>query len=447
MTWSISVCVASLAALIWALRRDRVSLGLPVAYLLGLLLIHVPGAWAGVVDPAAVADVEATRVGIFFTAIGAVCFVGGVILARLAMSTGAVKSTVRWSFAANAGQNRFALFCLLGGWAFVYGLSPLHKIPSLGAVIDEAGSIWMLGVMLGLRTALHRKNPLLAAIWCGALLVFPVLMLLLGGFLSYGSAAIIVVGSALTISARSYGRVAAALAIAAYLGMTIFVNYFESRDAIRSEVWGGAGLEDRIDTVLGVASDFHWLHPADPRDLGALDERLNQNYFVGLAAERIAAGEADYLGGRSIWELIEALVPRAIWPDKPVIAGSPEIVSQMTGLDLSPTTSWGVGSVMEFQINFGLAGVVGGFLLLGSLLGMLDRKGAEAVHRGELGTAILFFLPAVALIQPNGSMVEVASGAAAATLAAHGWRWAWGYYAGHTPFLAAVRSGPSRRPR
>ncbi len=79
----------------------------------------------------------------------------------------------------------------------------------------------------------------------------------------------------------------------------------------------------------------------------------------------------------------------------------------MTGLWLSPTSSFGVGNVMEFQINFGLPGVVIGFLVLGWLIGRLDLNAAMAENGGELGKAIVFFVPCVALIQPNGSIVEL----------------------------------------
>jgi hypothetical protein len=445
MIVSIFVCIAVLAALIWVLRRDRASLGLPVAYLISLLLIHVPGAYVQAVDIGVLADPELTERGIFFTAIGAVCFFGGVMLARHSTAIGSLQFAASGSTLVTPDRRRFALFCLLGGWLFVYGLSPLHNVPSLSAAVDKGGAIWMLGVILGLREALLQRSLLSVALWLGALLVYPILMLLLGGFLSYGSAAIIVVGSALIISARSYWRVGAGLVVGTYLGLSIFVNYLENRDAIREEVWGGAPLQERIDTILGVASDPHWFDPADPLDLIALDTRLNQNFFVGLAAERIEAGQIDYLYGRSIWESLLALVPRAIWPEKPVVAGSPKIVSEMTGLQLSETTSFGVGNVMEFQINFGIPGVVGGFLLLGWMIGMLDRGAAAAERRGELDRAILFFLPAVALIQPGGSMVEMASGAAAAILAAQGWKWVWYHWAGEHRLRANLQGDTLRR--
>ena len=64
-------------------------------------------------------------------------------------------------------------------------------------------------------------------------------------------------------------------------------------------------------------------------------------------------------------------------------------------------------------------------VFFGWLLGTLDRRATEKDATGELGSTFIFFLPAVALIQPNGSMVEMIGGATAALIAAYGWRWAW----------------------
>jgi hypothetical protein len=322
----------------------------------------------------------------------------------------------------------------------MYGLSPLYQIPSVSAAVDKGGGIWMLGVLLGLRSAFHRGDYGRIGLWLGALMVYPVLMLLLGGFLSYGSAAIILVCAALTISTRSYWRVVVGIAVFAFLSLSIFVNYYQHRNDIRDQVWGGAPLEARIYSVIDTFRDFEWLDPTNEKHLIALDQRLNQNYFVGLAAKRIQQGQVDYLKGESVWEGVLSLVPRALWPEKPVFAGSPQIVSKMTGLRLSSTTAFGVGNVMEFQINFGIPGVAIGFLVLGWLIGTLDLKAAVAEGRGDLGRVILFFLPCVAMIQPNGSIVEITGGPAAALVAAYGWKWAWNQWAAH---LTSSRTRPS----
>jgi hypothetical protein len=213
--------------------------------------------------------------------------------------------------------------------------------------------------------------------------------------------------------------------IAAFLSFHVFLSYFQHRDQIREAVWGGADMTERIDASLDMVSSFGLFDPGSPEHLNSLDQRLNQNYFAGLAATRIEDAQVDYLYGRSLWEGLIALVPRAIWPEKPVVAGSPKIVSEMTGLVLAEGTSFGVGNVMEFQINFGIPGIVVGFLVLGWAIGRLDHKAAIAERDGHASRVFLYFLPAVALIQPNGSIVELMSGSAAAYVGAQGWSWAW----------------------
>ena len=417
MGFSIAICIAAFFGLLLLLRRDKVSLGLPLAYLFLLLLNHVPGAYAQVVGGGLLWGTDETATGIYFTAIGAVCFVLGVWLARSKLN--------RMPVQLPPDREQYSRFCLLGGWFVIYGLTPLSHIPSLGAAIEKGGGVWMLGVMLGLRAALARADVKRAAIWTSALMVYPVLMLLLGGFLSYGATAVIIVAAVVAISTISTWRVIIVTIIACFVGLSVFVNYFQQRGKIREAVWGGAPMEQRIDASLGIFRDFQWLDWSNLDQLAAMQKRLNQNYFVGLAAERIEGGQVDYLHGRSVWEGLLSLVPRVVWPDKPVFGGSPKIVKEMTGLPLADNTSWGIGNVMEFQINFGIPGLVVGFLGLGWLLGTLDRKAAEAEGTGNLSRVFFFFLPAVALVQPLGSMIELTGGAAAAFVAAYGWSWAW----------------------
>jgi hypothetical protein len=417
MILSVLVCIASLFVLLYLLRRDRLSLGLPLAYLGSLLLIHVPGALAHLLTGDRLQGNEFVSAGIFYTAIGCACFVGGVWLAH---ASARPQQTARV-----ADRRTFAYFALVGGWIFVYGLSPLNRITSVGAVIESGGAIWMLGTLIGIRAAVHAGNMQRALVWGAALAVYPTLMLLLGGFLSYGAAAVMIVLAVLPIYARTYTRATLAILAVAFIGVTIFVNYFDHRDDIRSNVWGGASMENRIGSVADMITSIHLIDLDSDKDLTALDQRLNQNMFVGMAAARIQQGQVNLLSGQSVTDGIISLIPRAMWPDKPTTAGSGQTVAQMTGLELNQDTSWGVGNVMEFYINFGVTGVVIGFLILGWLIGALDLRAAAAERRGDLGSTIIFFLPTVAMIDPSGSLIEITGGAGAALVAAFGWRWGW----------------------
>jgi hypothetical protein len=417
MRISIIVCIGSLFFLVAMLRRGQMSLGIPIAYLANLLLLHVPGAvtQALAAGSPGLTPVKYTRTGIIFTAIGCVSFIFGVWLGR---------NRRPQVVAQPAARSLYWRYCVLGG-GLCSVVSYLVNIPSIGAVFTRGGPIWMIGVMFGLMSASKLRDRTKILRWLAILIAYPILMLLFGGFLSYGAMAVIIVLSALAVTARNAWRVGASSLVLLVLGISLFLSYFQHRPEIRAAVWGGGDTDARVNASFAALQDVRLFDVSDPAHLYAFDQRLNQNYFAGLAADRIDAGAVDYLYGRSVWEGIQALVPRALWPDKSVTAGSPKVVSEMTGLTLAAGTSFGVGNVMEFQINFGIPGLVIGFVLLGWALGWLDRKAAAANISGNLGDVFLFFLPAIALIQPNGSIVELMSGAAAAIAAGYGWRWAW----------------------
>ena len=417
-SYLILVCLGGLLCLLWLLRRDQISLGLPIAYLYSLLLIHLPGALVHVTGRDFLFHSDLVDVAMRYTAVGVICFVLGCWWARAsAVHTVPIRT--------NVDRPKFWWFCFIGGLVLSFGLSPLYDIPSFNALGDKGSSIWMLGVLLGLRNAFQSSDRKGIVIWICALMIFPLVMLLFAGFLSYGSAAIIIVCAALTISTRSSWRVVLGIAIFTYVSLSIFVNYYEHRTELRKEVWSGAPLDVRINTVVDTFTNLQLFDPYNRQHQVDLDDRLNQNYFVGLAARRIERGQVGYLNGESLWEGLLALVPRVFWPEKPVYGGSPQIVSKMTGLHFNSQTSVGVGNVMELQVNFGYPGIVVGFFVLGWAIGKLDLKAAMAERQGDLGGAILFFLPCVAMIQPVGSIVEITGGPAAALVAAYLWSRLW----------------------
>lgn len=412
------MCCAAFVVLVMLLRRDRYSLGLPAAYMMMLLLIHVPGAMTQVLTDAFDYNADIIELGIRFTAIGCVCFVGGVYLARF------FRPNVRPLYH-YVERRDFWMFCLVGGLLVEFALKFLDDLPSLRSAIDRGSMIWTLGALLGLRYALSQRNLMAAFSWGVMSFIYPILILLLGGFLSYGSTALIIIAGGLMVSARSRLKLIIVGCLVVYLGLSVFVNYFEHRTQFREVAWSGASMEDRIVASVGMFSDFQLFDPSNVAQLNTFNVRLNQNYFVGLAALRLQQRQVAYLYGKSFSDGVLALIPRVLWPDKQLYGGSGTIVRDMTGLNLSETTSWGVGNVMEFQINFGMPGVVIGFSILGFMIGWLDYRAAAADNRGDLAKLLLYFLIGVALSQPFGSIIEMTGGAAAAVVAAYIWKWLW----------------------
>jgi len=431
LAWfSLTGCILALAIVLAMTMRDRSTLGLPLAYTIALLFIHVPGALAYAASDGAYSGMAAgdyPAIGITLTLVGVCSFIAGLALVK---SQNAPAKRMALPALQTLVEGRFLIFCLVAGWVFSFGAAPLRSIPTLGAAINFGSAIWILGVMLGMQSAISRGQIVPMAAWGASALVYPSVVLIFGGFLGYGSTTLMIFLAFLLAQMRRMWLAGAVLAVILFAGLSVFVNYFEGRSALRDVLWSGAGTDERLDAVAKTFSDFKLFSTTEPSHLDALAQRLNQNEFVGIAYERLQGQEVEFLQGRSFYEGLIALVPRTLWPDKPVFGGSGSIVNDMTGLNLSVTTSWGVGNVMEFYINFGLYSLVGGFLVLGCLIGWLDTRSERALRGPEPVKAVLFFLPGVALIAPNGSLVELVGGSAAALLAAWGWVWLWRIYGG-----------------
>jgi hypothetical protein len=211
--------------------------------------------------------------------------------------------------------------------------------------------------------------------------------------------------------------VAAVALLLCYLGLSVFVSYMRDRKEIRASVWGGESLSNRLGTLSTTAGNFEWFDPTNVDHLDRLDSRLNQNILLGAAVERMT-DQGGYAHGDTLWDALLALIPRALWPDKPMQAGSGTLVTQYTGIQFDAGTSVGIGHVMEFYVNFGTLGVILGFALLGTLITFIDVVAAQSLASGDLHGFALWYLPGISLLQVGGSMVEVTSSAAASVFVA-----------------------------
>ena len=427
MFFPIGVCLLATVILVAVLRRGPLSLGLPFAYCILLLLNHLPGAWVNTIRSQSYGQMELVKTGITIAAIGVCSFVGGVWIARKTL--GASSSVGNWrqmNIALEAVPQRFLIFSLLGGWFLTFVIQVAINVPSINAIVEKGSAIWLLAVLIGLAKSVKRRSLAGVLLWVTALLIYPTFVLVVGGFASWGSASIIMVISVFSVITKYRWRVFLATIVVGVLSLSLFVNYFAIRKELRSAAWGGAPISERASVAMKIFTNLRLVSIENSDDYSAINKRLNQNYFIGVAAERLDSGQAEYLWGRSIWEGAIALVPRVFWPGKPVFGGSGTIVSDITGLSLeSQNTSWGVGSVMEFYINFGFPGLIFGMLILGFIISRLDAQAASKLASRNYGQSFVYFLPCVALIQPLGSMVELSGGAMAALLSSLAWRWGW----------------------
>jgi hypothetical protein len=194
---------------------------------------------------------------------------------------------------------------------------------------------------------------------------------------------------------------------AAYLGLSIYVTYMRDRSDIRDSVWGGESYGSRFDQMKQTFSDVELFSVNEDEHLERVDLRLNQNFLVGAAVRHLESGHAKFAKGETLWMAVAAIVPRVIWPDKPVTAGSGDLVSRYTGYYFAEGTSVGIGEVMEFYVNFGPAGVIIGFLITGFIIALIDKRAGECLETNDWISFACWYLPGAALMQVGGSLVEV----------------------------------------
>jgi thiamine transporter ThiT len=83
------------------------------------------------------------------------------------------------------------------------------------------------------------------------------------------------------------------------------------------------------------------------------------------------------------------------------------LVTQFTGVIFEEGTSVGTGNVLELYMNFGMAGVVAGFALLGFILMRLDQGVMRALATGNIHGMLQRALPGLALLHPLESFLEM----------------------------------------
>jgi hypothetical protein len=172
----------------------------------------------------------------------------------------------------------------------------------------------------------------------------------------------------------------------------------------------------RLDRLVETFADTEWFDVNDIEHLRRIDGRLNQNALLGAAVDGIDSGAVPLAYGATLRDAALALIPRALWPSKPVVAGSGDLVATYTGLFFAEGTSVGIGHVMEWYVNFGVVGVALGFVIIGAVTVYVDRAAAMWLHRGDISRFALWFMPGMSLLQVGGSFVEMTSSAAASVV-------------------------------
>jgi hypothetical protein len=306
------------------------------------------------------------------------------------------------------------VFVGLGLACLLVLLPAASQIPSASALVSQGWNLVIAGLALGCWSAWLAARSLSFGWWLVSTLCLPFLTILTQGFLGYGTVAAVAVLCFIASFYRPRWRVVLAAFVLMYVGLSLYVTYMRDRNDIRDVVWGGGTLSERASRVYTTISTLEWFDLHNQDHLARITQRLDQNAQVGAAVEYLDAGLAQFAYGQTLIDGAISLVPRAIWPSKPVAAGSGLLVTQYTGIKFDPTTTVGIGNVMEAYVSYGTIGVTVWFLLLGAVLARVDAAAAKHLRSGDWPRFVQWFLPGLSLLAVNGSIVELTSSVAAA---------------------------------
>lgn len=417
--WLAAWLGAATLLLVTSWRRGHFGCGLVFAYVFHYSLLHWFGALAHAFPWNPFWDSAATVAGFKASTYGMVAFAVGSLYLYPMLAALRRPPTAGESLPLGRAHRLAWVLMFVGSAFWLASYSRFAHIPTVSAIVSAGKQMVVVGVCLKCWLAWGDRRIGPIVLWLGVALVFPVVTVLMQGFLGYGVISFMTLCAFVGMFYRPRWQLVVLGIAGVYLGLSLFVVYSAHRQEIRYRVWYGGDMETRVESVLNTLGDFELLNPRDEIHLRAINARLNQNELVGAAVE-YTPQYREHARGLTFWQALIALVPRALWPDKPVVAGSMGLVTQYTGIGFDATTSVGLGQVLEFYINFGHAGVIVGFVLLGAVITHIDRTAGRYLIEGDWDRFAVWLLVGISAMQVGGSLVEMTSSMAAGAAAALG---------------------------
>jgi len=401
--------------------RDGSGVGLVFTYILTLAAMHwlapviylVPWYRGGRLD----FTVEGLRQSTYALAAFAVgAEIGLAALRRRGLGVG--DSTADSLAPRPADPRLINLYLLVGAVLYVVVFPLAGRLPSATAIVSTGSTLAIVAVCLKCWNAVRTGRRTTLWLWLAATATLPIVTVVGQGFLGYGLAAMLTVFAFVASFYRPRWRVVLLGMFVGYLGLSVYVTYMRDRADIREVVWSGGAMEDRMAQLRSTLTNVELFNPDNEDHLRRVDLRLNQDLLIGAAVGYLNEGSVDFARGATFRDAVLGLIPRAIWPAKPIVAGSGDLVSTYTGFTFAEGTSVGIGQVLESYVNFAETGIVAVFLLIGGVLVVVDRMAWIHLASGSVDRFVLFYLPGLSLLQIGGSLVEVTTSAAAGIVVA-----------------------------
>jgi hypothetical protein len=311
------------------------------------------------------------------------------------------------------------IYIVVGLGVYLFIIRIFGDIPTFGAFLSGIQRLYHIGILFLIWLTLKdgRWNAKSLVLIGALIIVWPFLTISRDGFLGFGllpTTFLLVFLAFRFLKAKTVFR---AVPFALYIGLSIVMTYFGERDAIRSVAWSGADSSTRINTVTDAFTDnFRAFNIFDSDQLAVIDARFTLNWLTGLGVQRLESGLVEFADGETIRDAFLMVVPRALWPDKPLVVGGQALVNQYAGVYMYGGTSVALGQVLEFYVNFGTIGVIIGFIILSIFLSAIDYNSAKLLNSNRLPQAAVWIVCAFSLWLVEDNLITAIGGAVSSVI-------------------------------
>ncbi len=311
-------------------------------------------------------------------------------------------------------HRKLAIWYFVIGFLFTFVLRGFFaQVPTLTTFLAFGLNLIVVGICLGCWEAIRTQNNKLLRRWYLAAVSLPLLTIVTMGFLGFGFSMFLIVNAFLWRFIKIKIKHIPFILLLVYLSMTFYQTYMRDRDRIRDAVWGGATMIEKVSVLQTTLSKPEFFNPLDVDQLLRISGRIDYNYISGVVVNYMQAGFVEHAGFDLMSHSLVSLVPRFLWPSKPIVAGGAAMATKYTGMRFAEETTIGLGLPVYFFIALGYPGVLIGFIVIGFIIALIDAKAGYYLSYNECSKFMIWFLPGLIIIGAD-SFSDLFSGTAAA---------------------------------